>query len=361
MGNAILLIVPDAQRHRPILILTLMGLGLVVSLIVATMTGPLMMPPGEVGAAVAEALGLLPAGTVDATWRDIVLDLRLPRVLAGLCVGALLSAGGATMQGLFRNPLADPGLIGVSSGAALAVAGFIVLGGNLTFIPASLRYYAMPLVAFGGGLTVVLLIQRLASRDGRTDVPTMLLAGIAVTAIVMAGIGLLTFVSDDAQLRSITFWTLGSLGGAGWASVAILGPVAVAVLFLSLRFADVLDALMLGEREAYSLGFEVERAKRVMVFTVAAGVGTAVAFTGLIGFIGIVAPHMTRLVLGPAHRRLLIGACLLGGLLVILADTACRMAVAPAELPIGIVTSLVGAPFFLILLLHQQRRGFPLS
>ncbi|HVJ41059.1 MAG TPA: iron ABC transporter permease [Dongiaceae bacterium] len=361
MGNAILLASAEARRHRPTVILALLGLGLVASILAATAIGPLTVPPREIGNVLAEALGLLPAGTVDATLRDIVLDLRVPRALAGWCIGALLSTGGATMQGLFRNPLADPGLIGVSSGAALAVAGFIVLGSGLAFLPANLRYYAMPLAAFVGGLIVVLLIQRLAYRDGRTDVPTMLLAGIAVTAIVMAGIGLLTFVSDDPQLRSITFWTLGSLGGVGWASLAVLGPVAVAVLLLSLGFADVLDALMLGEREAYSIGFEVERAKRVMVFTVAAGVGAAVAFTGLIGFVGIIAPHMTRLILGAAHRRLLIGSCLLGGLLVILADTACRMVVAPAELPIGIVTSLVGAPFFLALLLHQQRRGFPAS
>ncbi|HVI91223.1 MAG TPA: iron ABC transporter permease [Dongiaceae bacterium] len=337
--------------------MALLALGLMLGLVLATMIGPLTVPPREIGKALAEALGLMPAGTVDATLRDIILDLRVPRALSGLCVGALLAMGGAVMQGLFRNPLADPGLVGVSSGAALAVASFIVFGGSITFLPANLRYYAMPVAAFAGGLVVVLLVQRLAYRDGRTDVPTMLLAGVAVTAVVMAGIGLLTFVSDDAQLRSITFWSLGSLGGVGWASMAILGPVAIVALLISQRFADVLDAMMLGEREAYSIGFEVERAKRVMVLTVAAGVGTAVAFTGLIGFVGIVAPHMTRLLLGATHRRLLTGSGLLGGLLVVLADTACRVIVAPAELPIGIITSLIGAPFFLVLLLHQQRRA----
>lgn len=349
----------DTLRHRPVVLLALLVAGLVLSLVLATAIGPLMVPPGEIGRVFAEALGILPANSTDATLRDIVLDLRLPRALSGMCIGALLATGGSVMQGLFRNPLADPGLIGVSSGAALAVASFIVFGGSIAFLPASLRYYGMPLAAFAGGLVVVLLIQRLAYGDGRTDVPTMLLAGIAVTAVVMAGIGFLTFISDDTQLRSITFWSLGSLGGVGWASMVVLGPVAAVVLLLSLRFADVLDALMLGEREAYSIGFEVERAKRVMVLSVAAGVGAAVAFTGLIGFVGIVAPHMTRLLLGAAHRRLLIGSSLLGGLLVVLADTACRVIVAPAELPIGIITSLIGAPFFLVLLLHQQRQGYP--
>jgi iron complex transport system permease protein len=359
MGNVLSLIFPHAGGLRPAIILGLLALALVLVLILALAIGPLMVPAGTIVKLLAEMLGLMPAGTVDSTLRDIVLDLRVPRALSGICIGTLLATGGAVMQGLFRNPLADPGLIGVSSGAALAVASFIVLGGGIAFLPAELRYYGMPVAAFTGGLVVVLLIQRLASRDGRTDVPTMLLAGIAVTAVVMAGIGLLTFVSDDTQLRSITFWSLGSLGGVGWASMVVLGPVAVVVLLASLRFADVLDALMLGEREAYSIGFEVERAKRVMVLTVAAGVGAAVAFTGLIGFVGIVAPHMTRLLLGAAHRRLLLGSSLLGGLLVVLADTVCRVIVAPAELPIGVITSLVGAPFFLLLLLHQQRRGVP--
>jgi iron complex transport system permease protein len=306
-------------------------------------------------------LGIDSAAGIDATAHSIVLDLRLPRALAALGIGSLLATGGATMQGLFRNPLADPGLLGVSSGAALAVASFIVfddLVGNVLAIDGlsgALRSYTLPCAAFLGGSCVVLLTQRLALRDGRIEVSTMLLAGIAVTAIVMAGIGLLTFMSDDAQLRSITFWTLGSLGGVGWPAIAIVMPAAALVLLISLRFSPVLDGLMLGEREAYCLGFEVEAAKRLMIFTVAAGVGIAVAFAGLIGFVGLVAPHMVRLMLGPSHRLLLIGSALLGGLLLVLADIVCRVVVAPAELPIGIVTSLVGAPFFLILLFRQRQ------
>jgi len=259
------------------------------------------------------------------------------------------------MQGLFRNPLADPTLIGVSGGAALAAASFIVFGASFTFIPDGLRLYAMPFAAFLGGMVVVVVIQRLAQRDGRTDIATMLLAGIAVNAVVMAGIGLLTFIGNDAQLRTINFWMLGSLGGSGWGPFSAVGPVALVVVLACLGLARVLDGMMLGEREAQTLGFNVETAKRLLIVAVAAGVGTAVAFCGVIVFVGIVAPHMIRLAIGPAHRVLLIGAALLGGILILLADTLCRLIVAPAELPIGIVTSLLGAPFFLALLLGRGR------
>jgi iron complex transport system permease protein len=213
----------------------------------------------------------------------------------------------------------------------------------------------MPFAAFIGGITVVLVIQRLALRDGRTDIATMLLAGIAVNAVVMAGIGLLTFIGNDAQLRTINFWMLGSLGGSGWGPLSAVGPVSLVVVLACLGLARVLDGMMLGEREAQTLGFNVETTKRLLIIAVAAGVGTAVAFTGVIVFVGIVAPHMVRLAIGPAHRALLLGAALLGGILVLLADTLCRLIVAPAELPIGIVTSLIGAPFFLALLLGRSK------
>jgi iron complex transport system permease protein len=261
------------------------------------------------------------------------------------------------MQGLFRNPLADPTLIGVSGGAALFAASFIVFGGAVHFIPEALRFYGMPGAAFIGAVTVVLLIKRLSQREGRTEVATMLLAGIAVNAVVMAGIGLLTFVATDAQLRTITFWNLGSLGGSGWRSALVVAPITAAMLALCLVSARALDAMMLGEREAHTLGFDVETAKRLLVIAVAGGVGAATAFTGMIVFVGIVAPHMVRIAIGPSHRRLVIGAALLGALLILLADVLCRIVIAPAELPIGVVTSLIGAPFFLGLLLKGRREG----
>ncbi len=329
-------------------ILPLLVIGVIGAFLLSVAFGPIPITLREIGAA-------LTGGHVDPMLRDVILDLRIPRSLMGLAVGAVLAVGGTAMQGLFRNPLADPTLIGVSGGAALAAASFIVFGASLTFIPDGLRLYAMPVVAFLGGIAVVLVIQRLAMRDGRTDIATMLLAGIAVNAVVMAGIGLLTFVGNDAQLRSINFWMLGSLGGSGWGPLSAVGPVALVVVLACLGLARVLDGMMLGEREAQTLGFKVETAKNLLIVAVAAGVGTAVALCGVIVFVGIVAPHMIRLAIGPAHRPLLIGAALLGGILILLADTLCRLIVAPAELPIGIVTSLLGAPFFLALLLGRSR------
>jgi iron complex transport system permease protein len=329
-------------------ILPLLAAGLAAAFLLSVALGPIPIALPEIAAA-------LTGGQVDPMLRDIILDLRIPRALMGLAVGAVLAAGGTAMQGLFRNPLADPTLIGVSGGAALAAASFIVFGASIPFLPDGLRLYAMPVAAFLGGMVVVLVIQRLAQREGRTDIATMLLAGIAVNAVVMAGIGLLTFVGDDAQLRSINFWMLGSLGGSGWGPFSAVGPVSLIVVLACLGLARVLDGMMLGEREAQTLGFKVETAKRLLIVAVAAGVGTAVAFTGVIVFVGIVAPHMVRLAIGPAHRTLLIGAGLLGAILILLADTLCRLIVAPAELPIGIVTSLLGAPFFLALLIGRSR------
>jgi len=330
-------------------ILPLLLAGVIGAFLLAVALGPIPITLAEIGAALA-------GGQVDPMIKDVILSLRIPRALMGLGVGAVLAVGGTAMQGLFRNPLADPTLIGVSGGAALAAASFIVFGASLTFIPDEFRLYAMPFAAFLGGIAVVLVIQRLALRDGRTDIATMLLAGIAVNAVVMAGIGVLTFIGDDAQLRTINFWMLGSLGGSGWAPLSAVGPVSLIVVLACLGLARVLDGMMLGEREAQTLGFNVETAKRLLIVAVAAGVGTAVAFCGVIVFVGIVAPHMVRLAIGPAHRPLLIGSALLGGILILLADTLCRLIVAPAELPIGIVTSLLGAPFFLALLLGRSRR-----
>jgi iron complex transport system permease protein len=335
---------------RAALLLPTLAFGCVAALVFSVAVGPVDLSLGDVIAAISGAAR-------DEATRNIVLDLRVPRSLMALAVGAGLGTGGAAMQGLFRNPLADPTLIGVSGGAALFAATFIVFGGAFSFIPESLRFYGMPGAAFIGAVTVVLLIKRLSQRDGRTEVATMLLAGIAINAVVMAGIGLLTFVATDAQLRTITFWNLGSLGGSGWRSALVVLPITAAMLALCLISARALDAMMLGEREAYTLGFEVETAKRFIVMAVAAGVGATTAFTGMIVFVGIVAPHMVRIVVGPSHQRLLIGAALLGALLILLADVVCRIVIAPAELPIGVVTSLIGAPFFLGLLLKGRRDG----
>ncbi len=284
----------------------------------------------------------------------ILGQIRMPRTLLGLAVGAVLALSGVAMQGLFRNPLADPGLVGVSSGAALGAAVAIVGSAWLGSVPEAFAPYLLSLCAFLGGLGVTALVYRLGRRDGQTSVATMLLAGIALTALASSAVGLFTYLADDATLRTLTFWNLGSLNGASYQRLWPLVLVAAAVAFWLPRRAEALNALLLGESEARHLGFEVESLKRELVFCTALGVGAAVAAAGLIGFIGLVVPHLVRLLAGPDHRVLLPASLLAGASLLLFADLIARLALAPAELPIGIVTAFIGAPFFLYLLLRGR-------
>ncbi|EWY38014.1 ABC transporter permease [Skermanella stibiiresistens SB22] len=312
-------------------------------------------------------IAALLGGDVAARDAAIVLQLRLPRTLLGFGVGAALAVSGTMMQGLFRNPLADPALIGISSGAALAAVAVIVLG-----VPAlaagMLGPFSLPLAAFLGSVCTTLLVQRIArgghvqggqGRTGGTDVATLLLAGIAISAIASAATGYLVFGSDDRQMRDITFWTMGSIGGATWTTVLGLAPFALGAVLAAGRWAGVLDALLLGEREAALLGFRVEPAKRGIVIVAAAAVGASVAVAGVIGFVGLVVPHLVRLMAGAGHGRLLPASALLGGTLLVCADIVARTVVAPAELPIGLVTALLGGPFFLWLLIRRRRELSP--
>lgn len=285
----------------------------------------------------------------------VVTAIRLPRVLLGLLVGAALAVSGALMQGLFRNPLADPGLVGVSSGAGLAAAGTIVLGDRyLVGVLGKLPFLALPIGAFLGGLAATLTLYLIATRQGRTSVSTMLLAGVALGALAGALTGLLAFLSDDRQLRDLTFWSLGSLGGASWSKLAVVAPIMLPLLLAMPLLARGLNALMLGEAEAYHLGVPVQRIKGLAILLVALCVGASVACSGVIGFVGIVVPHLVRLAVGPDHRLLLPLSALGGAALLTGADIVARLIVAPAELPIGIVTAAIGAPFFLWLLLARK-------
>lgn len=286
----------------------------------------------------------------------IIGQIRLPRTLLGLSVGAVLALCGVAMQGLFRNPLADPGLVGVSSGAALGAALVIVGSASLGWGlgPLWLQPYLLSLAAFAGGLGVTAVVYRLGRRDGQTSVAAMLLAGVALSALAGALIGLFTYLADDATLRSLTFWNMGSLNGASYARLWPLLLVGVGVAIWLPRRATALNALLLGESEARHLGFEVERLKRELVLCTALGVGAAVAAAGLIGFIGLVVPHLLRLLVGPDHRILLPASAMAGAALLLLADLLARLLLAPAELPIGIITALLGAPFFLYLLVRGR-------
>lgn len=295
-------------------------------------------------------------GVLSARDRLIIYEIRLPRVVLGMLIGAALAVSGALMQGLFRNPLADPGIVGVSAGAGLGAITVIVLGGTaLGSFVALFGIYALPLAAFAGGLATTLLLYRVATRRGQTSIATMLLAGIALAALSGALSGILVYVADDGQLRDLTFWGLGSLGGATWSKIWAAGPVILAAFIAVPFLARGLDALALGEASARHLGIPVQRMKNVAILSVAAATGAAVAVSGGIGFVGIVVPHLLRLVIGPGHRHLLPASALLGASLLLLADAVSRTIVAPAELPIGIVTAVFGAPFFLWVLL--RRRG----
>jgi len=316
--------------------------------------GPVSLPLGDTLRALAHMLGL--PVSVDGLGQAelIVGQIRLPRTLLGIATGGVLALAGVAMQGLFRNPLADPGLIGVSSGAALGAAIAIVFGASIGGLPEVFAPYLLSACAFVGGLLVTALVYRLGRHNGQTSVATMLLAGIALTALAGALIGLFTYLADDATLRTLTFWNLGSLNGASYPRLWPLLLITLLVACWLPRRVNALNALLLGESEARHLGFDVERLKIELILCTALGVGAAVAAAGMIGFIGLVVPHLLRLIVGPDHRVLLPASMFGGAILLLLADLIARLALAPAELPIGIVTALIGAPFFLYLLIRGR-------
>lgn len=299
------------------------------------------------------------SGSLSEQQQAVFYSIRLPRVLLAGFVGAGLAISGAALQGLFRNPLADPQLIGVSSGAALAVAITIVFSGA-SAVSGLLSLFLLSAAAFAGGLITCLLIFKIASISGKVSVAHMLLAGIAISAIAFSGIGFLSYISDDQQLRAITFWTMGSLGGALWPSVAVAALVVIPSALVIYKQSQALNLLQLGEEQSRYSGSDPERTKNITIFAIALCVGVCVAVSGVIGFVGLVVPHLIRLSIGPDHRALLPLSALLGAALLIAADTAARTLVAPAEMPVGILTSLIGGPYFLWLLVRQYKKGFTL-
>ncbi|ODP98817.1 iron ABC transporter permease [Salinivibrio kushneri] len=283
----------------------------------------------------------------------IVQQVRLPRTLLCLFVGALLAVCGALMQGLFRNPLADPGIIGVSGGASLGGALGLLL---LSFGSINLAFHlSVPLFAFFGALLATLFVYRIGTTAMGTSVTVMLLAGIAISALSGAALGMINYVADNQTLRDIALWSMGSLTGASWGQIGLTGVAAVALTVFAYCRAHQLNALLLGENEAAYLGIDIHRLKRLLIIATAAGMGISVSAAGLIGFIGLVVPHIGRLLAGPDHRMLIPLSAVLGALLLTLADIIARVIVAPAELPVGIITALMGAPFFIWLLIQQRQ------
>lgn len=340
--------VADPLKQTRRLVLIGLGVALGVVSILAMGAGAMSISPLQVVAILLNSMGV-DVGAIDPAESAAILSVRLPRIVLALACGGILGMAGASLQALFRNPLADPTLVGVADGAACGAVAWIVLAGGAG-AALGVGAWGLTLVAFGGGLVATVAVMFAARGEGRIDIATLLLSGLAIKALAAAFLGYLIFLANDLQMRSLTFWLLGSLGGATWGAIlpaAILSAIAVAIL---LPLARQFDALSLGEAEAGHLGVPVERIKGLTVVAVALGVGAVTALTGIIGFVGLIAPHIIRLIGGPDHRYVLPGSALLGALLIVGADTLARTIVAPAELPIGVVTSAIGAPFFFWLL-----------
>lgn len=326
-------------------LLALLGL----SCLLSVSTGPVSISLIDALSAVFNWATQQNVGNIAPHEQLVINNVRLPRTLLAMAVGATLAQCGAVMQGLFRNPLADPGIIGVSSGAALGAALCIVLLPNASPL-------MIPMSAFALGLITTLVVYRLASSPTGTSVVLLLLSGVAIAALAGAGIGVLTYLASDIALRDLTLWQMGTIAGAQWIYVCLS---LVTLALISWRFrqdATALNALLLGEAEARHLGIDVDRLKLRLILLCALGVGVSVAATGIIGFIGLVVPHLVRMMLGPDHKRLLPTSALLGAALLALADIGARAFLPPAELPVGLVTALLGAPFFIYLLLQQRSK-----
>ncbi|MEY0907164.1 FecCD family ABC transporter permease [Providencia rettgeri] len=310
--------------------------------------GGLVLIASNAGAMNFSLKALWQASATDSDWQ-IWLNIRLPRVLIAILVGLALAVSGAIMQGLFRNPLADPSLLGISSGAALSVAAFIVFSVSL---PTVMQGYGHVAAAFIGSLAVSFIIFSL-NRSSNGNLAKLLLAGIAINALCMSFIGVLSYISNDQQLRTFSLWMMGTLGNVDWASLAIAASVILPICIICLTQGSKLNILQLGDEGAHYLGLNVERTKFILLFLSAMLVGCAVAMSGVIGFVGLVVPHLIRMTLGPDHRWLIPGSAIVGAGLLLIADTVARTAVAPAEIPVGLLTGLIGGPYFLWLILRQ--------
>lgn len=341
----------ERQRASGVLLLAVLAVLLVAAIVLSFGIGPLHVPPGDVLRIVLGRIGLADMEGVSARDAAVIWNLRIPRALMGALVGASLALAGAGLQGLFGNPLADPGVVGVTHGAALGAIGAIVLGAT------ALGEWTVPVSAFVGGLLATTLIYLLARPGRGSGTVTLLLVGIAIGAGCSAAIGFFTYRASEVQLQSLTFWQMGSLGTADWTDLAAALPVFVLGMAGMLWLATPLDMLALGERQAQHIGLDVRRTRALLVVCSSLLVGAAVAFAGIVGFVGLIVPHVVRLLAGPRHRWLLPLAAVAGALLVVVADTAARTLDPPSEIPLGLFTASLGAPFFLWLVMRQRPGG----
>jgi iron complex transport system permease protein len=336
-------------------------IGLTAALVLAAAfslgLGAVKIPLPDVLIIIGRKMGLFNEAVVSEQYLAVMDIVRIPRVLLGLLVGAALGISGTAIQGIFRNPLAEPGLIGISAGASLMAVVIIVLEiGFLARLSNLLGYYLLAFGAFAGAGIAALLVYQISKTDGKSNVATMLLAGIAINALAGALTGLITFAADDQQLRNITFWMLGSLGGATWETVIAVSPFILVPVLLLPRLGKPLNAFALGETQAAQLGLKVGSVKRNVVILATMAVGAAVAVSGIIGFVGLLVPHTIRLLIGVDNKHVLPASALCGALMLTLADLLCRTLIAPVELPIGVITALLGTPLFLYILIKDKKK-----
>lgn len=325
---------------------------LVIGILLSAGTGQLPIGPAEVVGSILRGIGI-PNGWApdDVLVEQTLWQIRFPRVVMSLLVGALLAVAGAVMQAIFANPLAEPGVVGVSSGAAVGAALAITLGLS------AFGGWTIAAFAFAGGLAATLVVYATARSQGRTETVTLILTGIAVNAFTGAALAVLMFVGDTASREQIVFWQLGSMNGSRWSEVVVVAIVGAAATAVTLALARQFDLLALGDRTAAHLGVRVERLRIVSIVLVALLTGVAVAFVGIVAFVGLVVPHIMRMLLGPASRTLLVASLLGGAVVLVYADLLARTVIPSADLPIGILTSLVGGPFFYWLLRRNRRRA----
>jgi iron complex transport system permease protein len=346
-----------ARRGRGLVLTAVLAVLVVGGVILSSMIGQLAISPTEVVGSLLRAAGI-PNGwaPTDAIIESTLWVVRFPRILMGLAVGAALAVAGAVMQAIFGNPLAEPGVVGVSAGSALGASVGIVLGVGTVWFGA-LGSSAVAILAFLGGLGATLLVYGVSRANGRTEVVTLLLTGIAVNAFAGAGLAFLLFVADSGGREQIVFWQLGSLNGSRWFEVGIVVTVAALGTVTAVLLGRRYDLLALGERNARHLGVNVEALRVGSIVLVALLTAAAVAFCGIIAFVGLVVPHVIRMAIGPSHRPLVVAAAFGGGALLVYSDLLARSVVQGADLPIGLLTSLVGGPFFFFLLFRQRRRS----
>lgn len=340
------------------LVLSLLLLAVLLSVALASCVGALHISLRELMSILAYQLHFSDDMAFGTQQQSVLLGIRLPRVVLGVLVGATLAMSGAAMQGLFRNPLAEPGLIGISSGASLFAVLTIVLQANyFPWLGAILGYYALAVAAFVGACITTFFVYGIAVRNGRANITTLLLVGLAINALAGSFTGLLTYVASDAQLRDMTFWSLGSLGGASWKTVAAILPFVLAA-FAGIPFlSKPLNAFALGEDQAGHMGINVQRTKSLVIVLATLGVGACVAVSGVISFVALIVPHILRMAFTADYRLVIPASGLLGAAVLVLADLLARTIVAPAELPIGIITALVGTPVFLFIIMRERRQG----